>query len=150
MKTHPGDDEGEAGTVYVLHFEPAYYHARHYVGWSQDVAARVAEHLAGVGSPLVRAAVAAGVRVYLAATMPGSRRLERRLKRWHKTGQFCPRCRAARAGASAPNAGVSYTAGRCAVAGVGAAGERRDEEVIDLSGIQEESGCTAPIPTSMR
>ena len=46
----------------------------------------------------MRAAVAAGVRVQLAATMPGSRFLERRLKRWHKTGQFCPVCRAARGG----------------------------------------------------
>ena len=57
-----------------------------------DVDARLAEHMAGAGSPLVRAAVAAGVRVELAATIAGSRYLERRLKRWHKTGQFCPRC----------------------------------------------------------
>jgi hypothetical protein len=63
-----------------------------------DVEARVAEHLAGAGSPLVRAAIAASVRVDLVATIPGSRYLERRLKRWHKTGQFCPRCRAARGG----------------------------------------------------
>jgi hypothetical protein len=68
----------------------------HPLGWAVDVNARVAAHLAGTGSPLVRAAVAAGVRVQLAATMPGSRFLERRLKRWHKTGQFCPVCRAAR------------------------------------------------------
>jgi hypothetical protein len=49
-----------------------------------------------VGLPLLRAAVAAGVRVERVATIPGSRYLERRLKRWHKTGQFCPGCRAAR------------------------------------------------------
>jgi predicted GIY-YIG superfamily endonuclease len=86
MDAHPHDHEGQPGTVYVLHFEPAYRHARHYVGWATDVNARLAEHLAGVGSPLVRAAVAAGVHVQVAATMPGSRFLERRLKRWHKTG----------------------------------------------------------------
>jgi nucleoside-diphosphate-sugar epimerase len=45
---------------------------------------------------LVRAALAAGVRVDVVVTMPGSRYLERRLKRWKKTGQFCPVCRAAR------------------------------------------------------
>jgi hypothetical protein len=44
--------------------------------------------LAGHGSPLIRA-LAAGVQVQLAATYPGTRHLERRLKRWHKTGQFC-------------------------------------------------------------
>jgi hypothetical protein len=30
--------------------------------------------------------------------MPGSRVLERRLKRWHKTTQFCPICRERRGG----------------------------------------------------
>jgi predicted GIY-YIG superfamily endonuclease len=99
MNTHAGDDDGLPGTVYVLHLEPAYRHARHYIGWTAgDVDARVATHVQGTGSPLIRAAVAAGVRVQIAATMPGSLMLERRLKRWHKTGQFCPICRAGRGG----------------------------------------------------
>jgi len=38
----------------------------------------------------VRAAVAAGADVALVATFPGTRTLERRLKHWHKTAQFCP------------------------------------------------------------
>jgi len=41
----------------------------------------------------VRAAVAAGADVALVATFAGTRTLERRLKRWHKTAQFCPTCR---------------------------------------------------------
>jgi predicted GIY-YIG superfamily endonuclease len=52
----------------VLHFESAYRHARHYVGWARDVDARVAEHLAGAASPLVRAAVLAGASVTVAVT----------------------------------------------------------------------------------
>jgi hypothetical protein len=42
------------GTVYVLHFDPAYKHARHYIGWTEgdDVTARIAVHLQGRGSPL--------------------------------------------------------------------------------------------------
>jgi hypothetical protein len=36
------------GTVYVLHFEPAYKHAQHYVGWTEgEVTDRVAVHLQG-------------------------------------------------------------------------------------------------------
>jgi hypothetical protein len=94
MNAHPGDQDGVPGTVYVLHFEPGYRHARHYVGWTAgDVATRVAMHLQGCGSPLIRAAIAAGADVKLVATYPGSRGLERRLKRWHKTSQFCPACR---------------------------------------------------------
>jgi predicted GIY-YIG superfamily endonuclease len=84
------------GTVYVLHFDPPYKHAGHYVGWTEgDVAERLAVHLQGRGSPLIRAAVAAGVDVQLAATYEGTRYLERRMKRWHHTSRFCAICRAA-------------------------------------------------------
>lgn len=99
MNAHEHDDDGVRGTVYVLHFDPAYRHARHYIGWTAgDVQARLDTHLQGAGSPLIRAAVGAGVSIQLVATMPGSRVLERRLKRWHKTTQFCPTCRARRGG----------------------------------------------------
>ena len=99
MNAHARDDDGIPGTVYVLHFDPLYRHAGHYIGWTAgDVDDRLATHLAGTGSPLIRAAIGAGVHVALAATYPGSRALERRLKRWHKTTQFCPTCRARRGG----------------------------------------------------
>jgi len=72
MKAHPYDDDGIAGTVYVLHFDPAYRHARHYVAWTAgDVDAHPAAHLQGAGSPLIGAAVAAGVSIQLVATFPG-------------------------------------------------------------------------------
>jgi hypothetical protein len=56
------------------------------------------KHLQGTGSLLIRAAVDAGVDVQVVATFTGSRHLERRLKRWHKTTQFCPTCRQGRGG----------------------------------------------------
>jgi len=105
MATNPQQQQlslkhGVEGTVYVLHFEPGYKHAQHYIGWTagDDVSARLQVHLQGHGSPLVRAAVEAGVQVHLAATYPGTRYLQRRLKRWHKTGQLCAICRAQRDG----------------------------------------------------
>jgi hypothetical protein len=74
MNTHPGDHDGVTGTVYVLHLQPAYRHAQHYIGWTAgDVDERLAIHLQGAGSPLIRAAVAAGVTAHIAATLPGSR-----------------------------------------------------------------------------
>jgi predicted GIY-YIG superfamily endonuclease len=98
MSTHP-DDGGVPGTIYIIHLDPPYKHAGHYLGWTaENVQARLATHLAGRGSPLIRAAVAAGARVQLADSFPGSRFGERRLKRWHKTGQFCPICRQRRGG----------------------------------------------------
>ena len=91
---------GIPGTVYVLHFEPAYKHARHYIGWtaSTDITDRLNIHLQGRGSPLIRAAVSAGVEIQLAETYQGTRYLGRRLKRRHKTSQFCAICRAHRGG----------------------------------------------------
>jgi hypothetical protein len=71
MNAHPHDQDGQVGTVYVLHFEPAYRHARHYLGWARDVDARVAEHLAGSASPLVRAAVLAGATGHARRALPG-------------------------------------------------------------------------------
>lgn len=60
-------------TVYVLHIEPPLGHARHYVGYTpdEDLARRIAEHMSGSGSPLIRAAVAAGRNVQLAHAFTG-------------------------------------------------------------------------------
>lgn len=83
--------------LYLLHFEPRYRHAGHYLGWARDIDRRVYEHRScGVrSSPLVRAAVAAGADVLLARTWPGwTRTDERRLKRAHGLSRFCPLCRA--------------------------------------------------------
>lgn len=92
-------------TIYVLHFDPPYVApvgdtgrtktAGHYVGsCAGDVLERVEQHLRGAGSPLVRAAVAAGSIVTLAATMPGGRQDERRLKQTHHRERWCPLCTA--------------------------------------------------------
>lgn len=83
--------------LYLLHFEPRYQHAGHYLGYAADVERRVGEHRAATqkASPLVRAALAAGAVVTLARTWPqGSRTLERRLKRQGGLSRHCPICRA--------------------------------------------------------
>jgi hypothetical protein len=87
--------------VYLLHFERPFWHARHYVGVALDgdVDRRFAEHLAGHGSPLVRAVVAAGIRVELVLAVDGDRGLERRWHNRHGHGAtLCPRCRARKTG----------------------------------------------------
>ena len=93
-----------AGVVYVLHFSVPFHGAngrhigaQHYVGYAADgdTQRRLAEHLNGKGSPLVKAVVAAGIGVHLVAVMPGDRGLERRLHNRHGT-RVCPRCTPAR------------------------------------------------------
>lgn len=86
------------GNVYLLHLEPGFAItggrvARHYRGWTEtDVDVRVALHLAGSGSPLVRAAGAGGYKVTVGRTWPiVDRHLERRLKNRHETPRMCQR-----------------------------------------------------------
>ena len=90
--------------VYLLCFSRPFHGAngrhpgaRHYAGIALDgdVERRLAEHLSGHGSPLVRAVVAAGIRVDLVLTVPGDRGLERRFHNAHGT-RVCPRCRSQR------------------------------------------------------
>lgn len=83
------------GLIYLLHFERSYHHARHYLGYTDDLEARVAAHRAGRGSPLVAAAVRDGIDFCVAATWPGDRHEERRLHRYRNSPRrLCPICRA--------------------------------------------------------
>jgi predicted GIY-YIG superfamily endonuclease len=80
------------GTVYLLHFDRPYGHARHYTGWTTDLTARLAEHANGRGARLLAVAKAAGIGWSLARTWAGTRALERSLKRRHGASRFCPLC----------------------------------------------------------
>lgn len=80
--------------VYVLHIEPPYLHARHYIGFTtRKVGERVADHFAGRGSPLVKAALDAGHVVTIAHSWRcGTRGFERSLKNRKDTPNWCPIC----------------------------------------------------------
>jgi len=40
------------GTVYLIHFNRAYKHARHYLGYSEHLDKRLTDHLCGMGARL--------------------------------------------------------------------------------------------------
>jgi hypothetical protein len=91
-----------AGTVYLLHFlrpigNPANPRAMasHYIGFSRMPAARISHHTAGQGARIVAYVQAQGIGFLVAATWPGTRELERRLKRRKCAPRFCPACRPA-------------------------------------------------------
>ena len=83
-------------TVYLLHFETPYHHAQHYLGSTDNLDARLAEHRAGRGARLTQVIKNAGISFSLARTWSGGREQERRLKRWKKSGDLCPICKANR------------------------------------------------------
>ena len=82
-----------AGTVYLLHFDQPYKHARHYVGWTaRNVTHRLAEHAAGHGARLLEVVRAAGIGWQVARLWPGSRARERQIKRQGGHARHCPLC----------------------------------------------------------
>ena len=90
------------GIVYLLHFDRSYRHARHYIGFTQNLEQRLADHRAGRGSPLIAAAIADGIDFQLAAIWEGDRHDERRLHRQKNTrARLCPVCVASERGAAA-------------------------------------------------
>jgi predicted GIY-YIG superfamily endonuclease len=81
-----------AGTVYLLHFDQPYKHARHYVGWAANLKRRLAEHEAGHGARLLAVVRAAGIGWQLARLWPGGRARERQIKRQGGHSRQCPLC----------------------------------------------------------
>lgn len=87
-------------TVYLLHFDRPFKHARHYLGaTSLPLAERLARHADDRGAKLLRAAAAAGIGWVVARTWPrlshdAAFQLEIKLKRQGSRGRQCPLCRA--------------------------------------------------------
>ena len=88
--TDPG-----CGTVYLIHLDTPYKHARHYTGWTTDLAARLHAHRNGRGARLMEVITAAGITWRLARTWPGGRDRERAIKDRHEAPRLCPECTAA-------------------------------------------------------
>lgn len=78
--------------VYLIHFNRAYKHARHYLGFSTDLDKRITDHLAGQGARLMEVVSGAGIEWKLARTWRGGRTLERRLKNRKDAPAICPLC----------------------------------------------------------
>jgi len=78
--------------IYLLHFDRPMSHARHYIGFAGDVAARLREHQAGRGARITQVAVGRGIELTLVRTWEGGRHDERRLKQSKNGPRLCPIC----------------------------------------------------------
>jgi len=79
--------------VYLIHFDPAYRHARHYMGWAADIERRVEEHRKGTGARLTQVVAGTGADLVLARVWEGQgRAFERRLKNRKEAPRLCPIC----------------------------------------------------------
>jgi predicted GIY-YIG superfamily endonuclease len=83
---------GQLGVVYLLHFDQPYKHARHYVGWTEDLLDRLDHHAKGTGARLVTVIRQAGIGFTVVRICEGTRRTERAIKNDHCTPRYCPVC----------------------------------------------------------
>jgi len=91
--TAPGSAVMSTGTVYLLHFDQPYAHARHYLGWTRGpLARRLRQHGKSHGARLTQVVAAAGITWQLARTWEGDHDREAQLKRQGGRSRMCPLC----------------------------------------------------------
>lgn len=90
------DFDGPRGWIYLLHFDRAYRHAKHYTGFAVDLDRRLTAHLCGRGARLTTVVAQAGIGWTLARVWPGTRSMERALKNQGGASRRCPMCWATR------------------------------------------------------
>jgi predicted GIY-YIG superfamily endonuclease len=83
---------GQLGVVYMLHFDRPYRHARHYVGWTEDLIDRLERHAAGRGARLVEVIWHAGIGFTAIRICEGTRATERAIKHAGGATRYCPLC----------------------------------------------------------
>jgi len=84
--------------IYLLHFStpiaPGRHTCQHYIGYTDDLDARIDAHRAGRGSRLCEVARQRGISFQLVRVWTGDRTRERRLKNRKEGPRLCPICNA--------------------------------------------------------
>jgi hypothetical protein len=81
------------GTIYLLHCDRAYCHARHYLGWTEGVIEqRLDRHMVGRGARLISVVTEAGIGMEVVRLWAGTRALERQIKNRKNSPRLCPIC----------------------------------------------------------
>jgi predicted GIY-YIG superfamily endonuclease len=83
--------------VYLLHLSQKLSHSQHYLGYADDLDARLERHANGAGARMLAVCRERGISWTLARTWQGNRSFERWLKRKKGAAWFCPVCAGAKA-----------------------------------------------------
>jgi hypothetical protein len=80
------------GIIYLIHFDTPLHHAKHYTGWTTDLAARLADHAAGRGARLMQVIREQGITWQLAKVVHGTR-VNERSRKGTGASRWCPVCK---------------------------------------------------------
>lgn len=79
-------------TVYLIHFNKPLKHAKHYLGFTENLDKRITDHLCGMGARLMEVVTNTGIEWKVVRTWPGDRKLERKLKKRKNAPKLCLIC----------------------------------------------------------
>jgi len=80
--------------IYLLHFEKPYKHAKHYLGYTDNLTRRLNSHAKGVGARLTQVVKEQGIDWTVSRIWKnGTRHLERKLKNQGGSSRHCPICK---------------------------------------------------------
>ncbi len=79
--------------VYLIHLDTPLKHARHYLGFSEDLPKRLQKHRTGQGAVFMKAISKQGISWHVSRIWDGDRTFERMLKDQHNASHLCPTCR---------------------------------------------------------
>src|SRR5437667_8365046 len=78
--------------VYLIHLHTSYKHAKHYLGFSENVQGRVQQRLRGNGARFMEVIAKQGISWHVSRVWDGGRELEAALKTWNNSARLCPTC----------------------------------------------------------
>ena len=82
------------GTVYLIHFDIPFWHARHYVGYTDNLEGRLEMHKKGQGARLIQVIQEAMIDWEVVRVWENEdREFERFIKNTKNTAHYCPICR---------------------------------------------------------
>ena len=80
--------------VYLIHFSRPFRHARHYLGYAENLEGRLTHHKNGDGAKLMRHVTEAGIEWSVVRKWEGATKTdERRIKNSRHMPRYCPVCR---------------------------------------------------------
>jgi predicted GIY-YIG superfamily endonuclease len=89
---HFDDTLPEVAGCYLIHFNERYRHAGHYLGYADDIRARVRKHRQGNGSRLMQVIANAGISWEVVRIWEGATRTNERQMKGHSSTRLCPVC----------------------------------------------------------